>query len=137
MLEVKFYDGVEDELLKFAVIISKSNGKWVFCKHKERETYEVPGGHREPHETIFETARRELFEETGLTGNLDTAATAVIEYPISPIARKQVVFFLGEVSGAPKVRAGEIEGFKWVKAGELKDYLFPDTVTALQNLLNT
>ena len=47
VIEVKFYDTVNDELLKFAVIISKSNGKWVFCKHKERDTYEVPGGHRE------------------------------------------------------------------------------------------
>jgi len=65
MLEVKFYDHVADELLKFAVIISKHNGKWVFCKHKERDTYEVPGGHRESNETIVETAKRELSEETG------------------------------------------------------------------------
>ena len=65
MLEVKFYDNVSDELLKFAVIISKTNGKWVFCKHKERETYEVPGGRREEGESIFETAKRELVEETG------------------------------------------------------------------------
>lgn len=40
MLEVKFYDTVDDSLLKFAVIISQSNGKWVFCKHKERDTSE-------------------------------------------------------------------------------------------------
>ncbi len=40
MLEVKFYDTVEDSLLEFAVIISQSNGRWVFCKHKERNTYE-------------------------------------------------------------------------------------------------
>ena len=65
MLEVKFYDNVSDELLKFAVIISKTNGKWVFCKHKERETYEVPGGRREVGESILETAKRELVEETG------------------------------------------------------------------------
>jgi len=64
-LKVKFYDTVNDELLKFAVIISQSNGKWVFCKHKERDTYEVPGGHREAGENIFETAKRELQEETG------------------------------------------------------------------------
>ncbi len=38
MLEVKFYDEVDDSLLKFEVIISKSNGRWVFCKHEE-------GGH--------------------------------------------------------------------------------------------
>ena len=65
MLEVKFHDNVSDELLKFAVIISKTNGKWVFCKHKERETYEVPGGRREVGESIIETAKRELVEETG------------------------------------------------------------------------
>ena len=64
-LQVKFYDTVNDELLKFAVIVSQSNGKWVFCKHKERDTYEVPGGHREVGENILETAKRELQEETG------------------------------------------------------------------------
>lgn len=47
MLEVKFYETVDDALLKFAVIISRSNGKRVMCKHKESDTYEVPGGHRE------------------------------------------------------------------------------------------
>jgi 8-oxo-dGTP diphosphatase len=65
MVEVKFYESVDDNLLKFAVIISRSNGKWVFCKHRERDTYEVPGGHREVDETILETAKRELQEETG------------------------------------------------------------------------
>ena len=65
LVEVKFYEQVQDELLKFAVIISRTDGKWVFCKHKERDTYEVPGGHREMGETILETAKRELREETG------------------------------------------------------------------------
>ena len=65
MLEVNFYDEVDDSLLKFAVIISKADGKWVFCKHKERDTYEIPGGHREEGELILDTAKRELREETG------------------------------------------------------------------------
>ncbi|MBO5333454.1 MAG: NUDIX domain-containing protein [Clostridia bacterium] len=67
MLEIKFYDNIDDECLKFAVIISKTNGKWVFCKHKERDTYEIPGGHRENGESILDTAKRELQEETGAT----------------------------------------------------------------------
>ena len=65
MIEVNFYDEVDDSLLEFAVIISKSNGKWVFCKHKERDTFEVPGGHRETGEKIDDPAVRELKEETG------------------------------------------------------------------------
>ncbi len=64
-MKVKFYDAIADDLLKFAVIVSKSDGKWVFCKHKERTTYECPGGRREKDEQIDETARRELQEETG------------------------------------------------------------------------
>ena len=32
MMIVKFYDEVDDSLLKFAVIITKTNGKLVFCK---------------------------------------------------------------------------------------------------------
>jgi len=47
LVEVKFYDSIDDSLLKFAVIITKTGGKWVFCKHRERDTYEVPGGHSE------------------------------------------------------------------------------------------
>lgn len=65
MAKVVFYDQIEDELLQFAVIIARTKGKWVFCKHRERDTYEVPGGRREAGETILETAKRELREETG------------------------------------------------------------------------
>ena len=67
MVEVKFYDEVDDNLLKFAVIIAKSGNKWVFCKHQKRNTYEIPGGHREPGEPIDDAAKRELYEETGAT----------------------------------------------------------------------
>ena len=80
MLEVKFYDQVPDELLKFAVIISRTKDKWVFCKHKERDTYEIPGGRREDVEAIFETAKRELYEETG-----------AIKYEITPICVYSVI----------------------------------------------
>ena len=65
MVEVKFYEEIDDSRLKFAVIIAKTDGKWVFCKHRERDTYEIPGGHREPGEPILDTAKRELYEETG------------------------------------------------------------------------
>lgn len=79
-MTVNFYDSVEDSLLKFAVIVTKHNGKWVLCKHRERSTYEVPGGHREEGENILDTAKRELYEETGAA---DFIITPVCVYSVS------------------------------------------------------
>lgn len=66
-METKIYDlgMVDDGELKFAVIVSKFNGKFVYVRHKERATWEVPEGHRELNEDINDTASRELKEETG------------------------------------------------------------------------
>ncbi len=72
--EVCFYAQVPDALLKFAVIVSRHNGKWVFCRHRDRTSWECPGGHRAPDEPIEKTARRELWEETGAE-----------EYKLSPV----------------------------------------------------
>lgn len=47
------------------VMMAKYCGQWLFCKHRERTTYEIPGGHREEGESALEAARRELYEETG------------------------------------------------------------------------
>lgn len=67
MVTVTFHDKeeIDDARLKFAVIAARYEGKWVFCRHKKRATWEIPGGHREEGEAILDTARRELWEETG------------------------------------------------------------------------
>ncbi len=88
MLKVNFYDGVDDCLLKYAVIVSRHNGKWVFCKHKDRNTYECPGGHREEGEKINDTANRELWEETG-----------AIKFDIKPICVYSVLRDTSETFG--------------------------------------
>jgi ADP-ribose pyrophosphatase len=80
MTEVKFYDTVEDSLLRFAVIITVADGKLVFCKHAKRDTYEIPGGHREDGENILDTAKRELYEETGA---LDYKIVPVCVYSVT------------------------------------------------------
>lgn len=80
MVDIRFYEKAEDDKLQFAVILSRSQDKWVFCKHRERDTYEVPGGHRERDaqgnfaENIRQTAYRELKEETG-----------AIEFSLTPV----------------------------------------------------
>ena len=86
-------------------------------------------------ETEAATAMRELWEETGLTCQLDADRRATITYPIPPLGEKQVVFFQGQVSGTPRPQPGEIETYRWVTEAQLNDHLFPDTVAACEKLI--
>lgn len=56
---------VSDTALSYVVIVARHGGKYVFCRHRARSTWEVPGGKREKGETPETAARRELHEETG------------------------------------------------------------------------
>lgn len=103
-MEVKFYESVDDDLLKFAVIISKYQGKWVFCKHRERNTYEIPGGHREKDESILETAKRELYEETG-----------AVEFEIQPVC-------IYSVTGKTNVNKSGKESFGALYFADIKQF---------------
>lgn len=67
MIRVTFHDPKEiaEDQLVFAVVAARYQDQWVFCRHKDRKTWEIPGGHREHGETIMQAAQRELKEETG------------------------------------------------------------------------
>lgn len=69
-MKIEFYDIglVNDQKLDFAVISAYYKGQWVYVRHCHRQSWEIPGGHREQDEKIDETAIRELFEETGSKG---------------------------------------------------------------------
>ncbi len=69
----------QDRELKFVVMGAKYKDQWLFVRHRERSTWEIPGGHLEKGESPAEAARRELFEETGATA-LDL--TVVCDYAV-------------------------------------------------------
>ncbi len=91
-------------MLKFAVIAAKHNGKWVFCSIRKRNTYEVPGGHREKNEIILDTAKRELFEETG-----------ACEYEIIPICVYSVI-------GKTRVNASGAESYGMLYYADIRTF---------------
>ena len=112
-MRVNFYElnEVKDELLKFAVLGTRYNGKWVYVKHQARDTWEVPGGHREPNEDINDTAKRELYEETGAT---DFQITPVCNYSVSRGSEESFGrLFLCEVTEFEKELSFEIKERKF------------------------
>lgn len=78
MSSVKFFNippaGFE---MKYVVILPRYESRWILSRKKGRSTYEIPGGHIEPGETAVQAAKRELFEETGVS---DCTLTPVCIY---------------------------------------------------------
>lgn len=78
MTQVNFYDCyfAPDSALTYSVILPRYRGKWIFVRHRDRLTWEIPGGHIEHGETSGQAAGRELMEETGATSfNLECIST--------------------------------------------------------------
>jgi 8-oxo-dGTP diphosphatase len=50
--------------IQYVNILSFYGWKWIYVQNRDRESWELPWWHCELWETIFESARRELFEET-------------------------------------------------------------------------
>jgi len=64
-ITVSFFDLNENKPLAFVVISVLHSGKWVYVRHNQRNTYEIPGGHIDAGEDALTAAKRELYEETG------------------------------------------------------------------------
>ncbi len=52
---------------KYVVVCTLLDGRPVLSRHQRRETWETQGGHIEAGETPIQAARRELYEESGIT----------------------------------------------------------------------
>ena len=86
-MEIRFYnlDEISNDQFHFAVIGAAYKGKWIYVRHRDRTTWEIPGGHREVNEDINIAASRELVEETG-----------AINYEIMPVCDYSVT--IGEAT---------------------------------------
>ena len=139
MIEVAFHplETVKNEGLRYAVIAAQEGDGWLFCRHRRRETWELPGGHREPGENIRETARRELWEETGAS---DMELTQVCLYSVfgadgpEQTAPNYGMLFYARVTGRGALPESEIAEVRALPAAAGKLPL-PNTYPQIQPLL--
>jgi 8-oxo-dGTP diphosphatase len=61
--------GIDKESLTYVVIGARQGKQWIFVRHRERSTWEMPAGHIEAGESPDQAAVRELYEETGTVGS--------------------------------------------------------------------
>lgn len=102
---------------EFLTVKSKAHGHWGF-----------PKGHVEKGESEEDTAKREVLEEVGLKITLIDGFRAKTEYFISENIKKEVVFFLSEVSDQQvKIQLEEIMEYRWADFEETTKLLTYNT----------
>jgi 8-oxo-dGTP diphosphatase len=132
---IRFFYPSEDLVIPyvFAIIVTEYQGKWLWVRHKERKTWELPAGHIEPGESPEKAAHRELYEETGA---LDYTMDQVVSY--EGVYLGKTVFgmiFLARISRLgplPDFEIGETKLFNGIP----DDLTYPQIQPAFFNFVN-
>lgn len=108
----------------FVVVVAFSDHRFVLCRHRDRSTWETPGGHIEAGESPLAAARRELFEEAG-----------VVPRSLDPIADYQVDGVSGRLFIAEIGSRRPLPGFEMAETFETADLpvnlTYPEMTPAL------
>lgn len=127
-----------------AVIWRETSGKreYLLVQNKKpgaKGHWGFPKGHTEEGETEEQTARREIFEETGLSvGDFVKGFRTVTHYSPVPNVEKDVVYFLAKADGDVTVQECEIADYKWLPYKDAKatltfDYSILDKAESFLN----
>ena len=89
---------------KYVVVVAFAGSRLVLCRHRDRSTWETPGGHIEPGESPREAAVRELYEEAGIEpGRLSVAG----DYRVGTITGQVFVAEVGRRHALPAFEMAE------------------------------
>ena len=100
-----------------ALVVRREQDKYfiLMIRHKAGGNRSFPKGHVEEGETEYETALREVMEETSSRIAIVSDFRATVNYRPSPGVMKEVVYFLAFTTSADiKAREGEIADVEWV-----------------------
>ena len=123
---------VDDAKLTYVVMGASYLGKWIFVRHRERLSWELPAGHIEPGEEPDKAALRELYEEAGV---VNSSLKVVSDYSVT-LDRKQAFgrLYHADVKELEPLPDHEIEEI--IFSSELPSHLtYPEVQTLLFSLL--
>ncbi len=110
---IRYYNNLKTKNISIVLVLARYKDKWVFCRHKERSTYEIVGGHIEKNETMVEAARRELFEESGAICDEFKLLGYLANYNMSPIQYSALFYAnINKLESLPNYEMAEIKLFE-------------------------
>ena len=124
---------VDKSKLTYVIMGARYGDKWIFVRHRERQSWEMPAGHIEAGEDPDRAAHRELYEEAGV---VSSSLTVVSDYRVKDGGKSAYGrFYYAEVLELEPLPEHEIEEIKL--SGELPSHLtYPEVQTHLFSLLS-
>lgn len=105
--------GGEVQIWAAGGIVRHPEGDDVLIVHRpRRRDWTLPKGKVDPGETLLETARREILEETGFRCELGHPA-ATVRYRDHRDRSKSVVYFAAEIIGGEFAPNAEVDQIRW------------------------
>lgn len=121
-----------------SVIVEDTSGRILLEKRADNHLWGYAGGSVELDEKVEDAAKRELFEETGLTAerldffSIFSGQETHYIYPNGDeVSNVDVVFICRKYSGELKCEENEVEELKFFAYDELPDRLSPPIIPAL------
>ena len=136
------YIGQECLILVGAGVIIYKNGRVLLQKRRDNGLWADHGGCVEIGESVEETAKRELFEETGLTANkLDffniySGKDTLYTYPNGDKAYLIITLWICEdYCGEIKIEENEVEELKWFDVNDMPKDISPTLTKAFNDFV--
>lgn len=133
---------MELEITSGAVVYQKEDAKIKYLllqSTNKNQFWGFPKGHVEANESLLETAKREIMEETQLDLSIDPEFSVATEYDLPNGNHKQMTLFTAQVAPKQvvKLQAAEIKNAGWFDYETAREKLTYDNLKLLLDQVNT
>lgn len=107
-------------------VVFRRNGKtkeYLCLLQNKSGIYSIPKGHIEAFETEEQAAKREVFEETGISAEFIANFRTEIQYDTPYHTHKTLVLFMAEYNGELHIDPSEITDYCWLACEQAKQTL--------------